>query len=375
MERKPTIETGNRLAAIFDAALFAIINIRPDGTIEDFNPAAEKMFGYSRADVLGENVNILIPEPMKHEHDRYIENYINTGTKRIIGIGREVIAMRKDGSEFPVHLSVSEIRLPNGRLFTGMIQDLSARKDAERRINLLQDELIHVARVSAMGEMASALAHELNQPLTAISNYATAARRILSNGGQDATQAAADLIVKASAQSQRAGEIIRRLRQFVEPGDTDRTWNDLSETVEEAAHLGLVGAKEKGIAFRLHAHDKVPVVLIDKIQLQQVVQNLVRNAVDALDDWQGPRQIDITILPTSNSHVEVLVEDSGPGLAPEIKTRLFEPFITTKSNGMGIGLSISRNIVESHGGKIAAEDGTDGGTRFKIVLPIGNESA
>ena len=370
MDSETPQETGSRLTAILDAAIFAIINIDCNGTIEDFNPAAEKMFGYEAREVVGRNVSILMPEPYRSEHNANIQKYISTGEKKVIGIGRQAVACRRDGTEFPVYISISEVQLPERRIFTGMIEDISSRVDAELRVRELQDELVHVARVSAMGEMASALAHELNQPLTAITNYASAARRVLTTGGEGAHNSATDLILKAGKQSQRAGEIIRRLREFIERGKTERNWHDLRSTVEEAAQLGLVGSRSKNIEFRFNAADNLPDVMIDRIQIQQVLQNLVRNAVDALDDWTGKRLITVGIDRTKNACVEILVEDTGPGISSDIKHRLFQPFVTTKQNGMGIGLSVSKNIIESHGGQISVEEGEAGGARFRVVLPI-----
>lgn len=363
-------EVRSRLEAIIDAALFAIITIDDKGIIEDFNPAAEDMFGYASAEIVGRNVSALMPEPYRSEHDDYIRRYLTTGTKQIIGIGREVVALRKDGSTFPVHLSVSEVKLADRTLFTGMIRDITARRQAEDRVTELQNELIHVARLSAMGELASALAHELNQPLTAVSNYANAARRMLDASGSNDPHTASELLLKASDQALRAGEIIRRLRQFIEWGETERAWQDLHATVEEAAQLGLVGARSKGITFTLSAENDLPRVMIDRIQIQQVVQNLVRNAVDAMDDWDGEKEIEVALSRMQAGRVAIAVADTGPGLAKPIKEHLFEPFVTTKVNGMGIGLSVCRNIVESHGGRISAEDRQDGGTRFLIALPV-----
>ena len=370
MDIKTSQEIGTRLAAILDAAVFAIINVDSNGIIEDFNPAAEKMFGYEGHEVVGKNISVLMPEPFRSDHDGYMHRYLETGEKRIIGIGREALACRKDGSVFPVHLTVSEVHLPGRRLFTGMIEDISSRVDAEHRVRELQDELVHVARVSAMGEMASALAHELNQPLTAITNYASAARRILSKGGETAHESATDLILKAGKQSQRAGEIIRRLREFIERGETDRSLHDIAATIGEAAQLGLVGSRAKNIGFSFDAPDDLPEIMIDRIQIQQVFQNLVRNGVDALDDWQGEKKIKVRVSKAMDNQVEIIVEDTGPGISPEIKDRLFEPFITTKAAGMGIGLSVSKNIVEAHGGRIRVEDRPGEGARFQVVLPL-----
>ncbi len=356
-----------RLEAIIESAIFAIVTIDEAGVVEAFNHAAETMFGYRSDEVVGQNVRMLMPEPFRSAHDGFLQSYLATGERKIIGIGREVSGQRCDGSKFPVHLTVSEVRLADRRLFTGMIEDISARVDAEQRVQQLQEELLHVARLSAMGELASALAHELNQPLTAITNYSSAARRLLKD---DKTDAATELVLKASDQALRAGEIIRRLRQFIEWGETDRTWQDLETVVGEAAQLGLIGTRSSGLTFDLKAEAGLPKVMIDRIQIQQVIQNLVKNAVDALEEWDGERRITVALTSTADNKVVIIVEDSGPGLDASVVERLFQPFVTTKPAGMGVGLSVCRNIVESHGGRIRAENLTDGGARFRVTLPL-----
>ncbi len=363
-------EAAFRLEAIINGAVFAIITIDEAGIIEDFNPSAEQMFGYSASEAIGRNISMLMPDPYRTAHDGYLRDYLAGGERKIIGLGREVVGLRRDGKTFPVDLTVSEVTLADRRLFTGMIEDISARKEAELQVKELQNELIHVARLSAMGELASALAHELNQPLTAISNYAQAARRLLDGQREQDRARSVDLLLKASDQALRAGEIIRRLRQFIEWGETERSWHDIRKAVEEAAHLGMVGAGSHGIAFEIEAADQLPKVMMDRIQIQQVIQNIVRNAVDAMVDWGGARNILVRVASQQADQVEILVEDTGPGLALEVKKRLFEPFVTTKPNGMGIGLSVCRNIVESHGGSITVPDRPSGGTTFRVVLPV-----
>ncbi len=363
-------DTGKRLQAIIEASVFAIITIDETGLIEDFNQAAERMFQYSAGEVIGQNVCILMPEPYRSTHDHFLAKYIAQGEKKIIGVGREIVALRKDETQFPIHLSVSEVKLEQRVLFTGMIEDISARVDAEQRVQQLQDELIHVARLSAMEELASALAHEVNQPLTAVTNYANAAKRLLQKGKADG---AADLILKAGDQALRAGEIIRHLRQFIEWGETERSWQDLVATAHEAVQLGLIGTRRFGIEFKIQAAEDLPLVMIDRIQIQQVVQNLVRNAVDALVSFDGERCIVLTVVKKDGNRVEIAVEDTGPGLAEEVKKQLFQPFVTTKPNGMGVGLSVCRNIVESHGGWICGEDREGGGTVFRVNLPVNQE--
>lgn len=363
-------DAGKRLEAIIDAAVFGIITIDESGTIEQFNAAAEDMFQYAADETIGKNVSMLMPEPFRSAHDGYMANYLSTGEKKIIGFGRQVVGQKRDGTEFPVHLTISEVRLDDRVLFTGMVEDISLRVEAEHRVQELQEELIHVARLSAMGELASALAHELNQPLTAITNYSNAAKRLLE---RDKPANATDLVLKAGEQALRAGEIIRRLRQFIERGETDRSWHNLVSTTREAAQLGLFGTRSLGIEFELHHDDDLPDVMIDRIQIQQVVQNLVRNAVDELASREGKRCIEVNVRKMPTNRVEIAVEDTGPGLSEEVKEKLFQPFVTTKPNGMGVGLSVCRNIIEAHGGSIRGEDRPGGGTVFRVNLPVSQD--
>ncbi len=361
------------LSAILETSPDGLITIDEYGTINSFNPAAERMFGYRPDEVLGRNVTCLMPSPYREEHDGYLERYRRTGEKRIIGIGREVLGRRKDGTIFPLELAVGEVRAEGHRLFAGFVRDVSARRRAEQRLQELQTELIHVARLSAMGEMASALAHELNQPLTAIINYAQATRRLI-DGLDDRRQASlASLLDKTAQQAGRAGQIIHRLRQFVAKGETERAVEDVNTVVEEASTLALIGAAGKGIAVRRVFAGDLPPVLMDKIQIHQVITNLIRNSVDALGEVER-REIVICTRRPAEGQVEISVTDSGPGLAPEVRARLFEPFVTTKPEGMGIGLSICRSIVDAHGGRLWASVPQAGGAAFHVSLPAATEA-
>ena len=238
------------------------------------------MFGYAAEEVIGRNVSCLMPSPYRERHDDYIGRYLRTGEKRIIGIGREVLGQRKDGAVFPLELAVGEVREQGAPVFAGFVRDVSARRRAEERLRELQDELIHVARLSAMGEMASALAHELNQPLTAIINYAQATRRLVGDGGAARECALAGLLDKTVQQGSRAGQIIHHLRQFIAKGETERTLEDVNAVIKDASALALIGASGKGITVRWGLDEALPPVLMDKVQIHQVVTNLIRNSVD-----------------------------------------------------------------------------------------------
>lgn len=359
------------LRSILDTIPDAMIVIDEAGLMRSFSPAAERLFGWSAAEALGRNVAMLMPSPHKEAHDGYLERYYRTGQRRIIGIGRVVVGMRKDGSTFPMELAVGEMRGKDGRYFTGFIRDLTERQEAERRLQEMQSELVHVSRLTALGEMASALAHELNQPLSAISNYVTGSRQLLAREGTD-PERVRDALERASEQALRAGQIIRRLREFVARGETERQIEPLAKLIEEASALALVGAREHGVRVSFDIDPAADLVLADKVQIQQVLLNLIRNAVDAMEDAPR-RELRICAKPVAGSMMEVAVADTGPGLSEDVANQLFQPFVTTKPTGMGIGLSISRTIIESHGGRIWAERNADGGATFHFTLRSGAE--
>ena len=357
-----------RLRTLVETAPDGIITIDEHGIIEALSPAAQAMFGFDESEAIGQNVKMLVPPPYRDEHDRYIARYLETGEKRIIGVGRDLIARRKDGSTFAVDLTVGELFVRGRRVFTGFVRDASGRKRAEVQVRQLQADLVHVSRLSAMGEIASAITHELNQPLTAIMNYLQACQHVMgAHGG--VPEKIHHMMGKVVVQADRAGAIIRRLRELIEKGETERGAADINDVVGEACALAMVGAAEMKIGSRMELSHRLPPVLIDKIQIQQVVFNLVRNAVDALDG-AAKREVTIRSERTNDGAVEVSVRDTGPGIPPDVAKRLFQPFVTSKADGMGIGLSISRSIVEAHRGRLWASANPDGGTTFHFTVPV-----
>jgi two-component system sensor kinase FixL len=356
------------LQSVLDTVPDAMIVIDTRGVMQSFSATATKLFGYTAEEVVGKNVSILMPEPYAAQHDSYLSRYLATGERRIIGVGRLVVGLRKDGSTFPMELAVGEMRSGERRFFTGFVRDITERQQTQQRLHDLQSELIFMSRLTALGEMASTLAHELNQPLTAAASYLNGARRLLERGRPEDRDQIRQAMDNAANQALRAGQIIKRLREFVAHGESERQPEDLRKLVEEASALALVGAKESGVRVSFSFDPRASLVMVDKIQVQQVILNLARNAVEAMQEVSGRRELHISTQGLEGQMVEISVSDTGPGIAPDVMARLFQPFVTSKRHGMGVGLSISRTIVEAHGGSLVAEAGPGGGTTFRMTL-------
>lgn len=357
-----------RLRSILQTVPDAMIIIDEHGRIESLSTTAEHLFGYALDEVHGRNVSQLMPSPDREQHDFYLKRYLSTGERRIIGIGRIVVGQRKDGTTFPMHLTVGELRSAERHYFTGFIRDLTDQQLTESRLKELQSEVTHMSRFTALGEMASTLAHEINQPLTAITSYLRGCQRLLDRAGSESTPMLREALGKAADQALRAGHIIRRLREFVARGESDRRVESLGKLIEDASTLALVGVRESGIAVSFRLDPKADLVLADRIQIQQVLVNLIRNAIEVMTETPNDRRLEIASVAGSRELVEVSVSDTGAGLAPDVARHLFQPFVTTKRKGMGLGLSICRTIVEAHGGKIWVEDRRGGGTVFRFTL-------
>lgn len=362
------------LGSILTTVPDALIVIDMRGRIVSFSPAAQRMFQYAEGDVLGENISMLMPSPDRERHDGYIDHYLTTGERRIIGIGRLTSARRRDGSTFPIELSVGEVETEGRRLFTGFIRDLTERQQAERRVADLQAELAHAGRVTAMGTLAAALAHELNQPLTAIANYMEAGRDLLEGDVPVDRDMLREAMNESAGQALRAGEIIRSLRESIKRGETMRQSEPLRGLLAEGAALAFIGIDSRGIDMDVSVDPAIDRVFVNRVQLQQVVINLVKNAVEAMQD-SPVRILRVTAAPATDApgKVEVIVADSGPGLDPDMSRTLFTPFSTTKARGLGVGLSISQTIVEGHGGRIWAGPSSWGGTAFHFTLDIAED--
>lgn len=354
--------------SILETVPDAMIVIDGHGIIQFFSVAAERMFGYSEQEAVGLDVHILMPEPDRSRHAGYLTRYHKTHERHIIGIGRIVTGLRRDGTTFPMHLSIGETESGGRPYFTGFAHDLTEHQQTQARLRELQSELVHVSRLSAMGEMASALAHELNQPLAAISNYMKGSRKLLAGSVDPNTGKIESAMDRAAEQAIRAGQIIRRLRDFVSRGESEKRVESLSKLIEEAGALGLAGAREQSVQLRFSLDPGADLVLADRVQIQQVLVNLFRNALEAMAHT-ARRELTATNRKVADDLIEVSVSDTGTGFHDDVIPNLFKTFFTTKDTGMGVGLSISRSIIEAHGGRMWAENNAAGGATFRFTLP------
>jgi two-component system sensor kinase FixL len=313
-----------------------------------------------------------MPSPYSEQHDGYLRRYMETGEKRIIGVDRVVVGRRKDGSTFPMTLAVGEMRTGDDIYFTGFVRDLTERQESEARLQEAQNELVRLARLNELGEMASTLAHELNQPLASIANYVQGCTRLLAQIPGAPAEMMRGALQEAAKQSLRAGDIIRHLREFTTRGETEKRPEDIKRLIEEAGALALVGSREHGVRTEFAFAPDNALVLADRVQIQQVLTNLMRNAIEAMRDSPERKLVVRTHIEADQMCVDVL--DTGPGIAEEVADRLFQPFVTTKAGGMGIGLSISRRIIQSHGGDLSYRRNEAGGSTFSFVLPIVQEA-
>lgn len=362
------------LRSILDTVPDAMIVIDEQARIISFSAAAEQMFGYKEAELLGENVSALMPSPHRERHDSYLRHYFETGERRIIGIGRVTTARHRDGTIFPIDVHVGEAKIDGERVFTGFIRDLTERQQTQLRLHELQSALAHVSRVTATGSLATSIAHELNQPLTAIANYVQTAQELLDAPDPERLKVVREALAECAGQAVRAGQIVRRLRDFVARGESEKRIESLTRIVNEACALALIGGGERGIDVQVRLDPDADKVMVDRIQLQQVLVNLVRNAIEAMSETRE-RHLRIGSSRENSGLVCMSVEDSGPGFASEVAERLFEPFVSTKEEGMGLGLSICRTIIEGHGGKIWIEASPLGGTAIHFTLPSAPEPA
>lgn len=355
-----------RLQAVLRTAPDAVLTFAESGAVLSANPAAARMFGRAQGDWANAALGDLLPGLVP------VEGGVPTG--------REIVAARADGTPLVVEAAIGTALIDGGKVYVAVVRDVSARKEAEARLKAHESDLVHAARLATTGEMAAALAHELNQPLTALIGFARACQAALRAGAgspADRQAEAAALIDKAVDQAVRAGEIMRTTREFLSHGDMQRAPTEPARIVATALDMVRPIALRQRIAVESAVEDGLPPVFVDPIQIEQVILNLVRNSLEEIARADPPvRRIVVgaRLAPDEPGFVEIAVRDSGPGFAPEIAGRLFKPFATTKAAGTGLGLSISRSIVESHGGRIwVATDGSWRGADVRFTIPVDSE--
>jgi len=357
------------LQAILDAAVDAIVIIDDRGIIEAFSHAAEKTFGFSAAELIGKNVNVLMPSPYREEHDGYMKSYKESNHAKVIGIGREVTARKKDGTEFPVELSVGEARDDKRRRFVGIIRDMTEQVRAHEEINDLRAQLAHAGRIEAMGQLGASIAHELNQPLAAIASYSQACRRMLDDGDLETIDFAA-CADKITEQALHAGQIIHGIRSFSRRSHSEHKNCDVSRLIFGVVNMVKFDVKLRHTNLVVNVDDDIPEVSADRIQIQQVILNLILNGLESMEDTPvDERHLIVRASRHGDEGVRVEVEDSGAGVDEAAARRLFDPYFTTKTAGVGLGLSICRSIIGAHGGTIGITPKKDRGSRFFFTLP------
>lgn len=377
-------------AAIVESSNDAIICTDLSGKIASWNPAAEAMFGYRLEEVIGQFI-FLLAVPGREDEMQLILDQISKG-ERIQHY--ETVRRHKDGRQVAISLTVSPIRGDSGHVVgaSKIARDITDRqrgeaelrrlnetleqrvvkrtaelKDVNRKLQELQSELFHAARLSEVGQMAPMLAHELNQPLSAAANSVNAARRLLASGEPHKIEMAPEVMDEAAAEILRAGQIIGRLRAFVVKGETERRVENVAQMVEQARTLALVGVEAAGVRSFFRFDPNVERVFADRVQIQQVLVNLMRNAIEAMTAGTR-RELEVRTTLVNEHTIEIAIADSGPGLTEPVANHLFEPFVSTKPGGMGLGLSICRSIVEAHGGCLRSEPNPGGGTVFRFTL-------
>src|SRR5271166_2149702 len=366
-ERK---QAQDRFRLVVEASPNGIVLVDAQGHIMLVNTCVEKLFGYGREELIGQDIEVLVPERFRGGHPAHRAGFHSELAARDIGVGLELFARRKDGTEFPVEIGSSPIQSPEGMLVLSVIVDISPRKQAETEARQHREETAHLSRVAIMGEMAGSLAHELNQPLTGIVNNASAGRRFIAKGRADLAKLDG-LFEAIVADGHRAGEIIRGIRSMVRKGKEVRgpvNLNDVIASVLRFVHSDALGHH---CALVTEAGPALPLVAGDQVQLQQVLLNLVVNAFEAMRETPAAeRRVIIRSEHESEGRVRVSVRDFGTGLPEEEPARIFERFFSTKREGMGMGLAIARSIIDSHGGELAAANARGGGACVHFSLPV-----
>ena len=360
---------------IIEAAHDAVVTMDERGAILLANPATRRIFGYDPTEIVGKPMTVLMPEVMRKAHENGFKRYLATGKRHLNWQGVEVTAQRKDGQEFPVEVSFGELTSDGHKMFTGFIRDISERKQAEdqlraseRNLQTTQAELARVSRLTTMGELAASIAQEVNQPLTAVINNASACLRLLANRNlePEVLRHALEGIV---ADGTRASTVLARIRAFIKKEPAEKGALDINEVIQEVLVLAGRELYENQVLPDHQLKTDLPSVMADRVQLQQVLLNLIMNGIEAMAPvTDRPRLLGVQSRIDESGDVLVAVSDSGTGFGFELD-RVFHPFFTTKANGMGMGLSISRSLVENHGGRLWAAPNSPHGAVFSFTLP------
>lgn len=358
--------------AVVDTAADAVITIGADSTIDKFNRAAQKMFGYTPEEAQGKNVSMLMPESYRSEHGRSISDYLATGAAGSAAASREIMAIRKDGSAFPIHLSISEIHTRTERKFVGLIRDISEQRAAENEAREHRENLAHVDRLNMLGEMATGIAHEINQPLTAISLFVQAGSRLVAGGSQDKLPEIFDKLIK---HAHRASAVIERMQSMARRQESAKEIVSCRTLIDEVAKLAEAEARIRDMMIVVDTAEELPDVDVDIVQIQQVVLNLMRNGMESMQsvDCDGGNTLVLQTRLCADGDIQVSVIDQGSGVSEAVAASLFAPFSTSKKSGMGMGLSISRAIVIAHGGRLDFYNNDAGGATFFFTLPLAGQ--
>ena len=364
-------ERDAKLNAIFNASIEGIITIDTSGIIRSTNLAVKNIFGYREDELIGCSFDKLMAPSQRRKQGHDVKSYLQAKVPSIVGLIREIDGMCKDGSVVPLDISLVEFSIDGANYFTGIVRDVSLRKHQEQQEKEHLEELAHVTRVALMGEMGSGIAHEVNQPLTAITNYTQACLRFIGAENPDLAQLG-DILFKIHQQALKAGQIIHRMKNFVSPRNVYRINADINTLVEDAVSLSATEFKQSKIRLELDLENNIPEVTVDIVQIEQVLLNLIRNSIDALKDMPQKiqRQILIQTSLKNFNEIEVKVNDNGSGIDDAQKEKILTPFFTTKSTGMGMGLSISRSIIEAHQGIFEFKSKPEEGTTFYFTLPV-----
>jgi two-component system sensor kinase FixL len=368
--KEDTSGTSSALDALLDAAVDGIVIIDQTGTVRRFNQAAEEMFGYAESEITGCNINRLMPEPHHSNHDNYLKRYSETGQASIIGAGREITGLKKNGETFPMFLSVGEIKRKGEERFVGIIRDLSEVQASREQVRQLEEQLLHADRLVILGELTAGIAHEINQPLTAIAAYADAGKKMI-NRSQAVPGADINLVCERIAeQSRRAASVVQKLRKLVRSGTVSKARHNINQIIRNTLLLFEYEIKKENIELVFYPQESLEELYVDEIHIQQIMVNLVKNGIDAISQSDArDGRIEIRVR-KDDSEVVVSVTDDGPGVPEKYRRQLFESFFTTKPKGVGLGLSICKTIAGAHGGNLKYSESGQGGSTFTLSLPL-----